>query len=141
MNVLTTVGRVITDVTVDDVNGRKVAKFRFAANNREKKSDGTYGSNFYSVSAWGAVGEMAAKFLQKGFRATLSGELTIRPYTTSDGQQRFDNQLTVNVLALGETKAEAEAKSGATGSVPASASARSESGSGFTQVETDELPF
>lgn len=141
MNTISVYGRVASDVTLKDVSGRKVAEFRVAAQNKRKDPNTReYGTNFYSVSAWGPMGENAAKFLKKGNRTTVSGELIIRPYVGNDGTQRQAIEIDANSIDFVETKAESEAKAtapAATAPTPAPA----DPANGFTQVETDELPF
>lgn len=138
MNTLSTYGRVASDVTTNDVNGRTVANFRFASNNKRKQSDGSYGTNFYNVAAWGALADIAAKYLKKGHRATVSGELVIRTYKAQDGQERIAVDIDANSIDLVETKAEAGSASAPAAPAPAASAAPA----GFTQVETDDqLPF
>ena len=140
MNTIATYGRVASDVTTNNVNGRTVANFRFASNNKRKGADGKYGTNFYNVSAWGAVGETAAKYLKKGHRASVSGELVIRTYKGNDGLDHQAIEIDATTIDLVETKAESEAKAGnapaPAQSAPATAPAQT-----FTPVEVDELPF
>ena len=139
MNTIAVYGRVASDVTTKDVNGRTCASFRFAAGNKRKQQDGSYGTNFYTVSAWGALGDTAAKFLKKGHRATIGGELVIRSYVGNDQQTHQSVEIDANTIDLVETKAEAETKSGnnvAASPAPAPAAAPQ-----YTQVDTDELPF
>ena len=133
MNTIATYGRVASDVTTKDVNGRTCASFRFASNNKRKDKDGNYGTNFYAVTAWGALGDTAARFLKKGHRASISGELVIRPYVGNDQQTHQSIEIDANTIDLVETKAEAGAKVAA----PATADAPAQ----FTPVETNELPF
>ena len=143
MNNISVVGRVASDVTLKDVNGRNCANFRIAANTRRKdKSDqnGGYLTNFYNVSIWGAAGENAAKYLKKGHRAGVTGELVIRPYKDSNGADRIAVEIDAYNVDFIETRAEAEAKAG---NAPAQATAQTPAASAqqFTGVETDELPF
>lgn len=140
MNTIATYGRVASDVTTNTVNGRTVANFRFASNNKRKGPDGKYGTNFYNVAAWGPLGETAAKFLKKGHRASVSGELVIRTYKGNDGLDHQAVEIDANSIDLVETKAEADAKSTAAPAAPAPA-ATATAPQGFTPVETDELPF
>ena len=135
MNTIATYGRVASDVTTNNVNGRTVANFRFASTNKRKGDDGKYGTNFYHISAWGVLGETAAKYLKKGHRASISGELVIRSYKGNDGLDHQMIEIDATSIDLVETKAEAEAKSGNASPAPASAP------QGFTPVETDDLPF
>ena len=137
MNIITSYGRVASDVTTNEVNGRTVANFRFASNAKRKGPDGKYLTNFYNVSAWGNLADTASRFLKKGHRATVSGELVIRDYKGSDGTDKKSVDIDATAIDLVETKAEADAKSGETESAPAAAPAPQ----GFTPVEVDTLPF
>lgn len=141
MNTIATYGRVASDVTTSDVNGRTVAKFRFASNNKRKQSDGTYGTNFYNVSVWGPSGENCAKYLKKGHRATVSGELVIRQYVGNDGLNHQSVEIDANSVDFVETKSEADAKGNSAPAAAAPKAAAAPAPAGFTPVETDELPF
>lgn len=138
MNVLTTYGRVASDVTTNEVNGRKVANFRFASNNKRKGPDGKYCTNFYNVSAWGVLADTASKYLKKGNRAAISGDLTIRSYNGNDGLTHQVVEIDANSIDLVETKAESEAKVTSSNAEPAASSAPAQAD---FSVNTDEIPF
>jgi single-strand DNA-binding protein len=137
MNTIATYGRIASDVTTNDVNGRTVANFRFASPNKRKEKDGKYGTNWYNVAAWGPLGDTASKYLKKGHRATVSGELVVRQYVGNDNVTHTVVEIDADTIDLVETKAEAESKS----SAPAQVSAAAAPAQSFTPVETDELPF
>ena len=148
MNKICVVGRVSQDVEVKEFNGRNVANFNVAAQNKrkEKEENGkpVYGTNFYRVSAWGQAADVASKYLRKGHRVGLVGDLVIREYVGSDQIKHSAIEINNAEIELIETKAEAEAKlavsAGNTGATAAPAAAPV--GQGFTAVEIgDELPF
>ena len=137
MNSVNVIGRVASDVEIKDVAGQSVATFSVASNNKRKdKNTGEYGTNFYRVSAWGHLSDTASRFLKKGHRVGISGDLIIRDYIGSDGAKRTAVEIDAKDITLIETKAEAEAKSGSASAAPAAAAPQ-----GFTAVENDELPF
>lgn len=142
MNNISVVGRVCSDVTLKEFNGRNCANFRIAANTRRKdknSQNNDYITNFYNVSLWGAAGENAAKYLKKGHRAGVTGELVIRPYKDSNGADRISVEIDANNVDFIETKAESEAKSGAAVQSAPVAQAPAQQ---FTGVELDDgLPF
>lgn len=138
MNTIATYGRVASDVTTSDVNGRTVAKFRFASNNKRKQQDGSYGTNFYNVSVWGPSGDNCAKYLKKGHRATVSGELVIRNYVGNDGANHQSVEIDANAVDFVETKSEAENKSNGDSAKANTAPAAAPT---YTPVDTDEMPF
>ena len=67
MNKISVIGRVSQDVTVNTVNGRNVANFNVASQNKNKTGEENgrpvYGTNFYRVSAWGPAADTAAKLI------------------------------------------------------------------------------
>ena len=149
MNRITVIGRMASDVEVKDFNGRNVANFSIAAQNKNKdKQTGQYGTNFYRVSAWGATADIAAKYLRKGHRVGVSGDLVIRNYVGSDQVKYTAVEINNAEIDLIETRAESEAKAQA--SAPAAqapvyqqAPAQTYTQNpGFTPVEFDNgLPF
>ena len=145
MNRITVIGRMASDVEVKDFNGRNVANFSVAAQNKNKdKQANQYGTNFYRVSAWGQAADIASKYLKKGHRVGISGDLVIRDYVGSDNVKHTSVEINNAEIDLIETKAESEAKmmaaAGAT-SVNTAVPAQAPAPAAFTPVETDELPF
>jgi len=150
MNRITVIGRVSQDVTTNEVNGRNVANFNIAAQNKNKigteNGKAVYGTNFYRVSAWGQAADTASRFLRKGHRVGVTGDLVIREYSGSDGLKHTAVEISNAEVDLIETRAEAEAKLQASAGVSsvntaAPAPAPAPAQANFTPVETDELPF
>lgn len=145
MNKISVIGRVSTDITTKDVDGRNVANFNVASQNKQQvgKENGRkiYGTNFYHVSAWGQAADTASRFLKKGHRVGIVGDLVIRKYTGTDGLEHVAVDINNAEVDLVETKAESDAKANATSAAPAPAPAPA-AAQGFTPVEIeDDLPF
>jgi len=143
MNKINVIGRVSQDVEVRDINGRNCANFNVASQNKYKdRNTNQYGTNFYRVTAWGQAADTASRFLRKGHRVGIVGDLVIRDYIgTQDGAKHTVVEINNAEIDLIETKAEAEAKANAQAAAPA-APAPAAVPQGFTQVETsDDLPF
>lgn len=140
MNKITVIGRVSQDVEIKEIGGRNCANFNVAAQNKNKdKQTNQYGTNFYRVSAWGQAADVASRYLKKGHRVGIVGDLVIRDYVGSDQQKHTSVEINNAEIELIETRAEAEAK--AQGAVHTAAPAASAPAQTFTGVETDELPF
>lgn len=140
MNKITVVGRVSQDVEVKDFNGRNCANFNVAAQNKNKdKQTNQYGTNFYRVSAWGQAADVASRYLKKGHRVGVVGDLIIRDYVGSDQQKHTAVEINNAEIELIETRAEAEAKAQSSSNTANPATSAPEQK--FTGVETDELPF
>lgn len=93
LNQVFTRGRLTGEPQTRDVNGRMVANFTLASNSRTKDGSGELITNFYRVSAWGPNAETCAKFLHKGNRIIVGGELTHRSYKDTNGVDRFSLDL------------------------------------------------
>lgn len=137
MNKITVYGRMSSDVEIRDVNGRNVANFGVAAQNKHKNAEGKYDTNFYRAQVWGATADAAAKYLKKGHRVSVSGDLVCREYVGNDNKNHTSLEIYNAEFDIVETRAESEAKGGTTATAaPAPAQT-------FTPVEMpdDELPF
>lgn len=141
MNKINVYGRVSTDVELRDINGRSVANFGVAAQNKHKDKEGKYGTNFYRAQVWGAAADVASKYLKKGHRVAISGDLVARDYMGNDNQRHFQLEIQNGEFDLVETRSEAEAKALSAGGVPAVAAPATPAG--FTPVEdvNGGLPF
>lgn len=138
MNKIIVYGRLTREVEINDVNGRNCAKFGVASRNKRKdKETGEYGTNFYTVSCWGASADIASRYLKKGNRVCVSGDLVFREYVGNDNANHGVLEINNAELSLVETAAEA----GNTPAQSAPAPAPAAPAQSFTPVETDELPF
>lgn len=139
MNKIYVYGRLTRDVELKEVNGRNCASFGVAAQTKHKNKDtGNYDSNFYTVTAWGQAADIASRYLKKGQRVTVAGDLVIRDYIGTDNQKHTIVEINNAELDLVETAA--EAGNTTQRSTPAQA-APAPAPQQFTPVETDQLPF
>ena len=126
MDKLTIIGNVTRDPELRTTpSGKNVCSFTVAAN-RRKKVEGQPEADFFKVSAWNALGENCAKFIQKGKKVCVIGSVSVRVFTTSKG----DPAASMEVLAD-----EVEFLS------PRQETAPVDSQSGMEVVETGDLPF
>ena len=70
-------------------NGTSVCNFTLAVNRRFPGADGQKVTDFFNVVAWRGLGESCAKYLAKGKKAAVVGELQARTYTAKDGTTRM----------------------------------------------------
>lgn len=70
-------------------SGKTVASFNIGVNSSQNKT------LWIKVSAWEKVGETCAKYLDKGSRVLVSGELSRGEWTTQQGEARVDFELSV----------------------------------------------
>lgn len=66
-------------------NGVSVATFTLAVNRRGKEA----GADFLPIVAWRTTAELCGKYLSKGQKAAVSGEIQTRSYEAKDGSRRY----------------------------------------------------
>ena len=91
MNKLYIIGNVThTPELKNTPNGVPVCSFNVAVNRRDKDA------LFYRVTAWRGLGETCAKYLQKGKKVAVIGELDLRTYTGRDGMEKTALEVTAS---------------------------------------------
>ena len=121
--------------------GVTVCSFTIAVNRRRFGSAeaGQPEADFFRVSAWRQLGENCAKYLAKGRKVFVTGPLSARTYQANDGTTRVSLEVTADDVEFLSSRNEAgAAPMGMSAPAPAGVTAQN---SGFTAVETDELPF
>lgn len=85
MNKLTIIGNLTRDPEVRVTqDGKNVCSFSMAVN-RRKKTEGQPEADFFRVSAWGPLGENCAKYLTKGRKVCVIGQVSVHVFTKNDG--------------------------------------------------------
>lgn len=90
MNKLHLIGNLTKDPeTRTTPSGVTVCSFTIAVNRRFANSDGDRQTDFFRINAWRQLGDVCARFLSKGKKVAVVGELQARMYEAKDGQQRM----------------------------------------------------
>ena len=83
MNKITLIGNLTNDPDMRTTpNGVSVCSFTIAVNRRSNKDQ----TDFFRINAWRGLGETCAKYLAKGRKVAVIGELQARLYTNKDGK-------------------------------------------------------
>ena len=132
MNLIAITGNVATDIEVRKTqSGVSVANFRVAVRRKYRNANGQHDADFFSVVAWRQSAEFAEKYLTKGRKVCVVGQMQSRQYDAQDGSKRTVWELIADNL---------EGLDNATESVTG-ATATNEA-EGFTEVDAgDDLPF
>lgn len=85
-------GRLCSDPTTAEYNGKACTQFRVAALTAFKDESGQYMTNFVNVSAWGKLAEICTR-LTKGQLVYIIGNSGVRSYKTRDGKDGFSVDL------------------------------------------------
>lgn len=104
MNKVTIIGNVVADPeSRATTSGITVCTYTVAVNRRHDK--GT--TDFYRVNAWRQLGENCQKYIRKGRKVAVIGELHPRPYEAKNGETRLSLDLQADdVEFLSAAKAE-----------------------------------
>ena len=151
MNQVILMGRLTRDPELRSVNGRdgavSVCDFTVAVNRRQSAQQRQNGqqqeADFFRVTAWRGLGENASKYLAKGRKVCVIGSVSVSTYTGNDGATRANLEVQAEDIEFLTPRNDGNAATAAAAPVPAPAPAPAPAPHqmGFTEVETDELPF
>ena len=122
MNKIILMGRLTRDpeVRYGGASNTAIAKFSIAVDRRFKR-DGEPTADFFNVTAFGKQGEFVEKYLHKGTKIVLDGEIRNDNYTNKEGQKVYGFQIIANSIEVAESKNASQSFGGDMGSnVPAS---------------------
>lgn len=69
-------------------SGKSVCKFSIAVNRNYTNADGEKVTDFFTIVTWGGQAENCAKYLKKGRKIAVVGELQNRSYEDKEGVKR-----------------------------------------------------
>ena len=139
MNIMILTGNITKDPEIRYGNDNKpVARFGIAVQRQFKNKNGEYDTDFFNLTAFGATASFVEKYVKKGTRLNVTGELRNNNYE-KDGKKVYQDQIIVNSVEFGGSK-----KDNAGTDAPAEAPAQND-GDGFNAVDEsvteDNLPF
>ncbi len=144
MNKIILIGNLTRDPELRTTpNGYSVCDFTIAVNDRNARrnqQNGQDSAQFFRISAWRQLGENCQRYLHKGSKVFVSGPLTARTFQGNDGSTRVSLEVTADDVEFLSSRND-DGMSGTYSAPAASAPAPMAQNSGFTAVETDELPF
>ena len=124
------IGRLTRDVDLKTTpNGVQVASFTVAVDLKQKNKDGEKVTTFYNCVAWRGLAETCSKFLSKGKKVYIEGELQPRQYTAKDGSTKMSLDVQVESVEFLSPKSESNEEQSSTDA------------NGFTDVSSDDIPF
>lgn len=88
------------------VNGTAVTSFTLANNTGYKRADGSEITHFIDCVAWRHTAEFITKYLTKGCRIVVEGEITPRNYDDKNGVHHKVTEITVSRVDPADGKKE-----------------------------------
>lgn len=132
MNDLTIIGNVCNDPDVRvTANGVDVCNFRVAVNKIHKKDAPP---DFFRVTTWRKDAESCGKYVKKGMKVAVKGSVSLYQYEYK-GEHRAELQVDATDVEF-LTRVDS-----APNDEPPEVPDEAPDASGFTPVDTDELPF
>lgn len=139
MNKWIGMGRLTRDPEVRySQSGSAVANFSVAIDRRYKR-DGETTADFFNCTAFGKTGEFVEKYLRKGIKVVIEGELQNNNYEDKNGTKHYSVQIIVNQIEFAESKS-----SQANNNDTAEPEANKPADDGFMNIPDgidEELPF
>lgn len=138
MNKVILMGRLTRDPEIrwtTEQEAKAIGRFSLAVD-RKTKRDNQPTADFFNCVAFGKLREFTEKYLKKGTKILLIGELHNDNYTDKNGNQQYSVQIIVNEMEFAESKSSSGASE--TSSAPGT------DNNGFMNIPDEimeELPF
>ena len=110
-------------------SGISVCSFTIAVNRRHEDKSGERPTDYFRVSAWRQLGESCGRFLAKGRKVAVVGELQARQYDAKDGSARTSLDIQADEVEFLTPKQHAQQQDNERDS------------SGFTDLSNDNTPI
>lgn len=134
MNTVIMIGRLTKDPEVSYANsGTTIGRFSLAVDRRFKQEGGPT-ADFFNCVTFGKQAEFVEKYLKKGTKIAIVGEIQNNNYTNKDGQKVYSTQILINQIEFAESKA-------AAGQQPQQASSDGQAWMSVPDGVAEELPF
>ena len=140
MNKCIFIGNVVRDPEWTATStGINVCRFSIAVNRSTKSADGEHGVDFLNIVAWRGLGELCAKYLTKGRKVCIVGELQTFSYTTKEGEKRYSFNILAQDVEFLASRVDDSGDENAEAPAPAKKPAAKKET--VQKFDTDDLPF
>ena len=130
MNKIILIGNLTADPTLRATqSGTSVCQFTIAVNRRFPGPDGQKQTDFFRINTWRQLAESCNKYLSKGKKVSIVGELQARTYEANDGTTRMSLDVSADEVEFLSPKEEPK-------TAPAPADPDK-----FDDISSDDLPF
>lgn len=144
MNHVYLIGNLVRDPEVKTTNaGIKVCNFTIAIN-RRMKNNGEQQTDFFNIVAWRQLAELCEKYLSKGKKVAVVGNIQTSSYEDKNGNKRTAWNILadeVEFLSPADKGASKEMEYRAEERIAITQEGNAPADAGFTQVDDSELPF
>ena len=99
---------------------------------------GEKATDYFRINAWRQLGENCARYLAKGRKVAVVGELQARTYEGKDGATRMSLDVSADEVEFLTPRSQDE---GSGYSAPRQNNAAPQDLAGFTDIQSDDIPF
>ncbi len=136
MNKVFLIGRLTRDPELSATpSGVSVCKFGLAVNRNFTNADGEREADFYNITAWRVLAENCSKYLTKGKKICVVGNIQVRNYEDRDGNKRTSVDIVAEDIEFLSPKDEDEPET------PQKPKAKKKTLDELKPVENEDLPF
>ncbi|MBQ7351304.1 MAG: single-stranded DNA-binding protein [Clostridia bacterium] len=114
-------------------NGVAVCRFAIAVSRKYSNADGERETDFLNIVVWRNLGENCHKFLKKGSKVGVVGNIQSRSYDATDGTKRYVTEIVAEEVEFLSTRNQDEQS--------AKVSTGSEEVAKLQPIDDDGLPF
>jgi len=110
-SITTLMGNVGGDPEVKKLqSGISIAKLSLATSKRVKQQDGEYKevTQWHNLIFWDKKAEVVEKYVKKGSKIFVTGEIEYRSYDNKDGQKVYVTEIVVNELKMLDSKKDSD---------------------------------
>ena len=120
-------------------SGTNVCSFSIAVNRRFKNQQGEKVTDFFDVVAWRQLADLCGRYLAKGRKVAIVGELQTRSYEAKDGTKRYVTEIIADDIEF-LTPRDRDGAAPGGDYIPREAQPQ-QAPEGFKEIEDDQLPF
>ena len=133
MNKVYLIGNLTRDPEISTTtSGISVCRMSIAVGRRFANAGGERETDFFNIIVWRSVGENCHKFLKKGSKVGIVGNIQSRSYDAPDGTKRYVTEIVAEEVEFLSTRTQDEqVKSDRVDEVPG----------GLQPIDDDGLPF
>lgn len=128
MNKVMLIGNLTKDPDVrTTAGGASVTTLSIAVNRRFKDKSGERVTDYFRIVTWNKLADICGKYLVKGRKVSVVGELQNRSYEANDGTKRHVTEIVANEIEFLTPKGESKEQANFA--------------EGFTEIDGSDLPF
>ena len=141
MNKIILIGNLTRDPELrSTAGGTSVCSFTIAVNRRFAPQGGEREADYFRINAWRQLADTCARYLTKGRKVAVVGELQARTYEAKDGTTRMSLDVSADEVEFLSPKSSDEGGYSSAPKHSSSGSMDTDLG-GFMDVQSDDIPF